>query len=705
MPDIGLSLGREIGGGINRGVALAGNAAASAFISPLSRTLQYGLNGRFPNLFPSLEDLVDLYNKGGCDYEQLASGLGPSGVQLLAKPDEYASAIWWRQLIEYGRQQIPLDVALRANALEHMSDTDLDTVVKRTGFRIKSDRDKIIKDTGPLDLRTILQLFDRDVIDEATLTLLLLHAGYRDDTINQLVRKESNGIDYNTAITLLNRDVITSDDLAKYQKWQGYRDDDVRKQLKETRWQWPSLTQLIQWGQLGVVDNVRANNLGLDSEKPVNFSLLAKATGQHWTIGDEPPKNWPFADLTPSDLNWRAHWRPNDIGTAITMWHRLRTTGGPGGGPRVPGVSPYTDDDLSADMAANAIPPGRRDQLKAVTYSLPRFSVFKTAMSSGVLSKDEVSEQLQDIGYSPDTAKILTQTWEHQAIQKQVDKLRPVSLSSVKEAYRLGTISRNDAARGLYIIYLSDYTQILDYFKLPLEAQYSLALGNGFVGIALTSIEADIAGELAKQAINVIKEGYMRLEIDATQAMSQLAQIGIVPQRAQQYVQLWTYEHAIKGIEVKAGELKKWYEDHLIDQPTYVARLTMLGYGQGDVALMVTRANLDMSERAMKLQAQTVKAAQLQARQLQAAAKAAAANQRAIQRAMCSSGTRNQVATWTVKGLITYPEGWKRLQECGMTPDDAINLIVTKQPKKGGLDLNGVKQKVGEQPAIGSAAK
>lgn len=680
------------------------SAIVGPAFEPTRRDSAIHWNRQRPNVIVDPGQAIEVYHRGYCTWSELQASLKSHGIFISDSPTEAGSGRQWNGFIESTRPRPPIEVQLRANALGTLSDSDLAKNTWSLGLRRTSEYQMLLNDSPPFDIATLWQFMARGIISPDEWVKFMRHAGWRDNTLLELLIQWSQGIDPSSALVLLNRGLLDSNDVSKYQEWAGYRDQTVKDSLTQLRWQWPSVASVTLWSQLGVFNEAISDKLQLDDEKPDGYYQFARANGQHWSAGDTAPETWPTPDKTPADLAWRGHWRPNDLATAIAMLHRLRPSTDDPTKSNVAGVAPYTSEDFRNDLAANGIPPGRRDQLQAVTYSLPRFTVFRTALSAGTITKDSVVSRLQDSGYSQDIATLLADTWEHQGIQKQVDKLRPISLSQVKEAYRLGTISRQRAAIGLYMIYLDDYAQVQTFLGLPADAQLNLASDNGFVQLALTSIDADVAGELAKQAVEVVRKAYLRLEIDATTAVSQLANLGIVIGRATQYVQLWSYEHAAMGVEATAATLRAWYIDHLIDQSTYAARLTLLGYGQGDIALMVAAANLTISEKAAALQAKSVRAQQMQAKQLAAALKAAQQQQKAIQRQMCSSGTRNQVADWTIKGYLGYYDGYKRLTECGMTGDDAVNLLAGKQPKKGGLTRDQIEEKItGKSQANGVA--
>jgi hypothetical protein len=643
--------------------------------------------------------LLQTYYRGGLNFTQLKEAIRYNGIDVAGLPGQTNLANVWNNIIAKSVPNLPFDMAWRQNVLGQFSDVKLRKMLARLGFPGTDEQKVLMDDTNPLDLAFILELYDRDVIDRMTAELYLRHAGYANTDFVDLLFQTSTGIDPMTAMVLLNRGVFETDDVEYYQKWSGIRNDDARKDQLELRWQWPTVAQVTQWSQLGTLDPVRVQSLGLDQEQPDSYLSFGRAAGQHWTAADEPPQNWPLSDLTPAMLNWRAHWRPNDAGTAITMLHRLRDDGTGRGMSIVPGVPAYTSSDFDADLAAMGIPPGRREQYKATTYSLPRFTIFRTALQAGTVSESNVVSRLQDAGYDADTSQLLVNTWAHTNLQRQIDKLRPISRSAVTDAYKLGTITRTQAAIGLYIVYLTDFAQIQQFLSLPIDAQANEASSNGFVQIALTSIDAEIAGELAKQAVEVVRKGYLRLEIDASQAVSQLALLGIVPNRATQYVQLWTYEHAAEGVEANAGQLRDWYQNHIIDQPTYSARLTLLGYSPGDIALMIARANLDISEKAASLQAKTVRAQQMQQKQLVAAQKALAAQQRQVQKLLCSSATRAQVLTFAMKKLITMPDAHTRLMQCGMSSDDAVAALAAKLKLEGPEGVKQIESEVGPQPS------
>jgi hypothetical protein len=676
---------------------------------PEERAKVYKANVQIPNLIPQIGDLLRTYFSGECTRAELDKILALHGATTGELKGFGVAKDWWNKHLQVVRPRLPFEVAMRAEALGFLDTSELQDNIRYHGFRYATDRLRIMEDSLSLDYSFLLQLVDRGVITEDDFVKYMRHGGWRLTSIRDLLKKQSIGIDPQTTMLRWNRGVISEEDVVKQLKWSGYRDNDVIAAMKGMRWQWPGINESIRWLQYGAFDDSYVDKQKLDSEQTPEYQQLAKAAGAKWALGDPIPQGWPTPDVSPADYAWRAHWRPNDIATAITMFHRLRPSKDDPSKSNFTGIKPYTEEDFAKDLSLNAIPPGRRDQLRAVSYNLPRFTVYRQALEAGAIDRNEVVERLQDGGYDVKTATVLRDTWEHLLYQRQIDKLRPISLENVKQAYRVGTMDRGTAAINLHIIFLDDFAKIQAYLASGYTRQAEDATANPWVQMALTLIDSDINAELVKQAVEVTHKALLRLEMTATQAISDLVGIGITYQRAAQYVQLWTYEQATEGTEIKAGQLADWYVNQLIDQDTFRERLLLLGYSRGDAALTIARAQIRLNETLQKMEAETEKAQALQAKQLAAAMKALQAQQTRVHKDMCRSSTRSQVVQFYTKGFVTREEAKSRLVECGMTDDDAENMIKlaedkqsVKQQKKTAKTANG--QSTATQSQLASAA-
>jgi hypothetical protein len=637
----------------------------------------YDANRQTPNVPIPLGDILSVYYAGGCTWPEAQSALLSLGILTAADVRGLPTGALWSKAIDVRQPRVPLDVALRQSALGVPFRDGLDDTIRRYGYRNAKDRDCLRTDSAPLDTGLLLQLWWRGVINDDDLTKYLAHAGYRNDAIIALLKRTRRTFSVQEAIQLYWRGVYQWRDVIFAANFSGMTDADDQLKLEQLRYQLPGPGIALQWSQANAWDDGYAGKLGLDQEKPGELEFILAGSGQSWGAADAGPNNWPHPGRTPGDYYWRSHWQRLDPQTAYTLFHRLRPTGGPGGGPRVPGVAPFTLEDLTRVLQVNATPPGYRDQLRAISYSIPQRLIAKRMLAAGVVDRAEVVEIYQDQGYSPGNAERLTKLAESEIATSQLTKLSPITRSQVVTAYKTGIITRDQAAASLLLASQTDPAKLGLYVTFPTSQQARLAYENPFIVLALNTIDSDVASELATKAIEVFHKAYTRGELSADQARNGLISLGIVFTRATQYVQLWTYEVAAEGVEASAAKLVEWYVAHLLTQDQLVQRLLGLHYSTTDASLIVAAANIKLSEQAQKLIAAQQRAKQLEARQLAAAAKALATQQRALQKAMCSSGTRAQVAKWAATQLIGYPEAYARLQQCGMTSEDAISLLAT----------------------------
>lgn len=678
-----------IGAAIGVGVGLASAplfSVQSSYVGPL---LEPGHRGRIqnansdhPNVPPDLHQLFEIYYRGNCSRDELDQAALLHGAWIKGGRADRPFGVLWSQYVDSVRPRIPLDVAMRAAALGAIPAGQVGETIRYLGYRYSDDRDVIAKDSRPLDADDLLALWWRGDIDNAELERYLRHAGYRNLDIQALLKRTRRGPSGIELLGLLNRGQIDDAEARKYMKWAGVTGEVEQDRFLSLRYALPSSTEVGIMATRHVFNDAYVAKFGLDADMPDQYKLITSQLGFNW----RPSPNGPLPDdgsnQTVLKRLWQAHWRTLDVGTAVEMLRRLRPTGGIGGGPRVPGVPVFTAEDFTDILASNEVIPGFRDQIRAVSYAIPSRLYVKRLYASGIVSRDEVKETLKDQGYDDVRSEQMTQLVVHETQQARINKLRPITLTAVKQAYKLGTISRIDASKYLYLIYLDNFEEQAKYLEPGPGGLKPFEVDVPWVNLALATIDGEIKAELASKAIDVIRKAYLRQEVTASTARDQLIGLGILYNRALQYVQLWSYELAAEGAEVSAARLVDWYVHQLMDQATLAERLSRLHYTPIDAQLIIASANLRLSEERIKLAAKVQKAGQQEVKSLAAAAKALQLQQLQLQKHMCKSATKTQLASWAAKGLISTDAAKARLVACGMDSIDADRLLAAAVKKK-----------------------
>jgi hypothetical protein len=650
---------------------------------PEERSKAYIANFNRPNLIPSIGDLIDIYYRGECTRGELEGILAFQGVDSSSAGGEAGVAKFWRKHLDVAKPRPPLDMIFRRHALGLDLPEPVDDVIRYLGFRDRDYRKVIREDSIPLDVSTLILMFWRNDITGDQLNMYLEHAGYRNADIRRLFKDIRNGPAGVELLSLLNRNAIDVATARKYMKWSLTTGDDEQDLIMSLRHQLPSPTEVALMATRHVFNDAYVAKFKLDSGMPDIYRQLTSQMGFNWTPSDNGPQNPRPGERTMLNYQWAAHWQTLDVGTAVQMLRRLRSTGGMDGGPRVPGVDVFTATDFQDVLTSNEIIPGFREQIGAIAYQVPSRLFVKRLYSAGVIDRKEVVETLKDQGYDDNRSEQLTKLVEYEVLKSHVDKLRPITRQQVVHAYKTGTITRGDAARGLYMLYLDNPNEQLTFSTLPTAVQETEAFGETFVQVTLTSIDAEIKAELVTKAIDVVRKAYLRAEVATLTAIDQLVRLGIVYERANQYVQLWSYELAAEGAEITAGKLVDLYTQGLLSGEEVSARLARLHYSPTDITLLIARANISIGQRQARLLAAQQTAKKREVAGLAATARILKRQQDAIGRQLCKSSTRVQLAKWALSGLITYKEAFERLQECGQTEADAINLLAATAKLEG----------------------
>jgi hypothetical protein len=669
--------------------------ATNAWQIPYERGKQADANWQTPNMIPQLSTVLSVYNAGGCTFQELNFALRNLGILTAGHEIELATGGMWTQFVNTQQPRITVDQALRADILGKAGREDLDTTIKRNGYRNSKDREIIKKDSLGLGLADLIVLWWSKQITDEDFTKWIRYLGYRNDDIIRLIKTVRTSFSLNQAIQLFWAGSLSWDDIIHNARRAGIVANKDLDSLNELQFTWPSAGTVLGWSAQNVFDPPYVNRMGLDLEKDAEVEYFLRKTGLSFNPATQRPRDWPLPGISTGDLYWRAHWKQLDIGTATLLLHRLRPTGGPNNGPRVPGVAPFTDDNFKEALKVNEWPQGVRDQLAAVTDpTLPRL-VGNRMFQYGIITFDELVETYKDQGYSPKNAFNLATLARVDNTKALISKIKPLTIHQIKEAYKVGIIDRQTAGVNLLIATENNPSRIENILSMPASEQSNLAALDPFIQLTLKGLDAEIAAELTAKAIEVFHKGYLRGELSVLQAQAGLVRLGIVVDRANQYIQLWTYELMAEGTEVAASKLLGWYTDHLIDVDTLRARLEALHYRPGDVSLMIAAANIKLSEQAQKLADRTAKAKSQQDRQIAAALKANLRSIAGLQKQLCKSGNRAQLAKWATLQLIPYPEAYQRLLQCGMTGQDAIALLATTAKVDGQKGIDEIVKKVG----------
>jgi len=331
---------------------------------------------------------------------------------------------------------------------------------------------------------------------------------------------------------------------------------------------------------------------GLDQEFPGPFAEAALKQG----ITNEWAQKY-----------WIAHWALPSAQQGFDMFHRGEITG----------------ELLDALLKALDISPNWRGPLRAIAFNTVTRVDTRRLFQDGIWDRARVEREYLNLGYRPEDARDLTD-WTVREFSDTAVGSKDLTRAAIEKAFKQGTITRTEAIlRIIDLGYDPDEAQfflaIVDADladQLATEAANSIRdltqttvlkayrerlLGAGTAttmladlgytpdGISLLLALQDLAeeGELTTLRTNVLQQEFRRGNITVDQARSLLENIGLNADRAALLARRWELQFAEKTRELTQAQLARAFRDGLIDDATYVLRLSAMGYSLEDAAVLL----------------------------------------------------------------------------------------------------------------------
>lgn len=329
-------------------------------------------------------------------------------------------------------------------------------------------------------------------------------------------------------------------------------------------------------------------------------SVAADGLDQGFELTQTPDmKDWQKArgiDEFLMRLRWRAHFQELSPGQIYAMRARLRKG-------RVPDELVMDDANAERLLREADYPPGQIARLFAIAYNPITRTDIQKGYYAGVIDKDEMTERYQDVLYSPDDARFLSDIIESDRKRRTENQTGQWTPRTILKQYRNGNITRDDASRLLETYY--DDAERRDQ---AIE-------------------EADLlrAAESRAVCIKAVRKQYMLGAISQDEANHRLLDMHIDRPQVVALVGRWVCERDARIKEPTVRMLVTWTDQGLITAEELYRRLRNLGYPDDDAQRIVASAAITDAEKRQKEQEARARRAAADKRQQQKDADAAAA--------------------------------------------------------------------------------
>jgi hypothetical protein len=641
-------------GDIDLWAIAAQNANGSKFADDeLKRTGTWSATARQAWLnrigIPSWEWLYEQWRLGNItdgDFYLISGSMGLSGQTTLGKrlnatnPLSYAAAANF-----LSRGLVSNDQASKYFAAHYLTDPSASAAVIQEAI-----------DSHALPLSDLLQMLRLGSLDPQTYGQLADRTGYKYGEWRTLAESKSTVFPAALAQHLHRRGLLSAQRTSQHLLAAGFVDQGDSSAVINDQYYNPTVQDWIRWSsRLSGMGN-SGDWLGLNGEQSTTLSAVASATGF-----DTPPQLMPATDEpllngTPAELEWRAHWQqpgPAQVVAAIQQNNpaRIRSLASAG----IQAVKP-TAEQLEQQLFAAGIPSGWRDTLLGLEFRTLPLRYVRNIATSGIAARQELFEIVQSLGYTPNDANTLLDTWEALDAQKEIAWIDAM----VKQATKQEAES-----------YIQGYE--LGYIPGPQAVQFLQNMGFTSDQAQQILVVADTKQQVAaiKSGIALIEKAFMHGEASTDQAAAQLSRLGLSTAAITRNIAQWQaqFPHAQKLDTT--GQILAWLKDGVIQQQDAATRLENLGWSEVDTLTMLADTQGKVSKINASAQAAAQKKGSTAAKALASQVKAAQALTKQTQAALAKLASPSRLAKWWKEGIIDADQFLSQMVALGYPLSDA----------------------------------
>jgi hypothetical protein len=531
------------------------HASLGGIFAPKTRHVTYAANVGWPNVAAPIDALFDARVRGDLSWEEFIKGLSAHGVSFANGTIEEFYAPHDKAWLSYykSRWRRP-DAALLLN------------LVARGFFDDPQ--------TGKVNAKRLEELLKWSNVTTGHWTEYVKQLQF---TFTELELQQ-----------LYNRKFFQASDFYGRLRAVGVVSESERQGIEYLSHVIPPPTELaVMARRFAFADKATVDALGLDEETPPDFLYWAARQGfgrvEGYTNGSKDGRTTDFAQNT-----WRIHWNTIAPTLAYQFYQRLRPGRDHWGEDAAFNnlYFPLGDDEghtlgLKLALRDAGYTKPFRPLLAAISYRLFGFRQLAQIQYFGLApdrnndrGRDWLKNRLQDLGYQEQMADLYAQTVIKSNAQRKAAAQLDLTRHSIEESWKLGVISDAGATQLLQSIGLS-----------PEEAN-----------AAVQAWDLAIRHDLVKKAISGIRRNYMLGDLTDADAMSQMGNIGVVPTRIQNYLQLWNIEQRQYRLEVSVTTLTRWYAIGTITESEIRRRMANIGWANEDLDRIMEGAYLARQE-------------------------------------------------------------------------------------------------------------
>jgi len=355
-----------------------------------------------------------------------------------------------------------------------------------------------------------------------TFQTYLEETGWSDDLITAWQEITRPLLDNRDLATAYLRGHMTPDEFNQAISKKGYsdRDRDIIDKLTQVI---PPVQDLIRMSVREAFDEQAVRQFGYDDNFPAEFGAWAEKQGLS--------RDW-------AGKYWRAHWQLPSVQLGMEMLHRRE-------------IDPAT---FKLLLRVSDYPTYWQDKIEAVSYSPYTRVDVRRMFEMGVLGETELLEAYLDAGYNEERAAKLTEWTIKEYGHGQESKM----INAVLAALQYGTITESEARTQL---------EMLDVPAFQIDSDLALA-------------QFKKEDRYEREVHKNIKVDFVGGMIDESQAISRLAATNPPAGFIKDQVELWKVLRARKVKKLTFAQVKKFWQNGIIDEGDVDREMSKIGYGK-----------------------------------------------------------------------------------------------------------------------------
>lgn len=270
---------------------------------------------------------------------------------------------------------------------------------------------------------------------------------------------------------------------------------------------------------------------------------------------------------------WASHWRLPSASQGFEMFWRL---------------DDFTEDDLKQLLIRLDILKAYQDKLIAIAYRpITRVDV-RRMHATGQISDADLPRHYRDIGFSPEYAQMMADF----TIAYNAGPEAEYTKTEILKGFRLGMLTAEEA-------------------KTLLE---DIGKSGGYAEFLLTVEVYKRELELLEQEIDIIKDRYVRWEIDKTTANARLMGLNLKAEHVVRLLEEWGIARRAKITLLTRAQIEEFYKDGVITEEQARAELTKRRYQEYAIDWLILDWDQQIADAARKEQERAEKEQQREAK-------------------------------------------------------------------------------------------